>query len=911
MSDLKTMKLVQFSGDASEWRDWRSVFESYLRKTSREEYNILKETTTARNEEKELKFSKDDQTALVSLFDTLNITCRGAASATIRALSKNDTDKGSKAWVALLEKYEVNTRTRFVSVHHSLLEAKLDIRDPDKYFHEVDQLRKQLQDLSSEKRLIPDDEMISFALYALPKEIDYLRSILEADKKLTYEALKIHVRSHTESKKMTTSKTGEEEAHAVMKKNKFKGSCHKCGVFGHRADQCMKKGKEKPGQRQVCGNCGMRNHATKDCFRPGGPRHYANVVKEDESSDEECAFTASSTTECQSDAWAVDSACTSHITNELSEDEDIEEIPLQNESENKEEPRLDDKPSHRSERLRQIPRVDYVPQIFRQPRNRKLECADGAVACVTVDSYDDPKTYNQAVNGKDAEEWQSAMQKEYQSLVENNTWKLTPLPEGKNLISSKWVFKRKRNADGSVAKFKARFVARGFSQVEGVDYFETFAPVARFTSIRATIALAAQKGWKIYQMDVDNAFLNAPVEEEIYVEQPKGMEVQSPNEEKLVLKLLRALYGSKQGSRNWNSVLHHFLISHGMTQSTADPCVYTKSNQRHQLTIVTVYVDDLIITGDDEQGIRSLKNALNGRFKMKDLGELRWCLGIEVNRTDTGIEINQKQYLCSILQRFGMDQSKPVSTPADPNTKLTKNDCPQNPTEENKMRAIPYRSAVGSLLYAAVATRPDISTAVRDVARFVSCPGEQHWVAVKRIFRYLQGTLETKIRFSGGSATTVLSGYSDSDWGSNTDDRRSNTGYVFMMANAAISWQSKAQPTVALSSSEAEYMALCSAAQEAIYLRRLFADLGSPQDDPTMIYQDNQGCIAMAHNPVHHSRTKHIDIKFHFVRERIAAGEIKLEYIPTENQVADILTKGLHGPKFTKFKEAMLGQSQG
>ena len=343
-----------------------------------------------------------------------------------------------------------------------------------------------------------------------------------------------------------------------------------------------------------------------------------------------------------------------------------------------------------------------------------------------------------------------------------------------------------------------------------------------------------------------------------------------------------------------------FLESIGFKHSEADPCVYVRNNS--SLIIIAVYVDDLIVMSENQEQLKDIKHCLKARFEMKDMDELHYCLGISVERSDCGreIHIHQKKYLKDLLSKFGMEDSKPVSTPMDINVKLEKNDG-----VSKNVDPILYQSMVGSLLYAAVATRPDIAQAVAAVSKFNSCPNESHLTAVKRIFRYLKGTLEFVLKYMQSDFGLELLGFSDADWAGDLDNRRSTTGNLFMLANGVITWLSKRQVTVSLSTAEAEYVALCSATQEAIWLRRLLGELGWDQEKPTKIYEDNQGTIAMSKNPVNHSRTKHIDIKYHLVCDAVQNNLIELEYCQTEKMLADIMTKPLARGQFEMLRAKM------
>lgn len=489
-------------------------------------------------------------------------------------------------------------------------------------------------------------------------------------------------------------------------------------------------------------------------------------------------------------------------------------------------------------------------------------------------------------------EWNTAMKNEIQSMKENDVWELVELPAKKKLVSSKWVFKEKSGTDGGVL-FKARLVAQGFTQKKGLDYDETFSPVARFESVRAVIALAVKHELELHQMDVTCAFLNGNLNEEVYMKQPEGFIVKG--KEQLVCKLKKSIYGLKQSPRCWNFCLDSQLLGMGLQKSQSDPCIY--NNSEGEKLIVAVYVDDLIIAGKSSNEIMRVKQSLSSAFKMKDLGKLKEFLGVSVvQKEDTGdVWLGQPSYTDKILETYNMSNCKPISTPVDPAAVLTKK------TEESEQfDAKLYQSAVGSLLYLSTKTRPDLTFAVNNVARFCANPSQQHWTAVKRIFRYLKGTQMSGLLFTSSEPGSLV-GYSDADWAGDREDRKSTSGYTYMLSGAAISWRSKKQQTVALSTAEAEYTALSAASQEALWLRQLMVDLGDGSTDPTLIYEDNQAAIAISKNPQYHARCKHIDIKYHFVRDQIFKGSIAVKYCPTENMIADMFTKALSKDRFIKL----------
>ena len=390
-------------------------------------------------------------------------------------------------------------------------------------------------------------------------------------------------------------------------------------------------------------------------------------------------------------------------------------------------------------------------------------------------------------------------------------------------------------------------------------------------------------------MDVGTAFLNGHLEEEIYMEQPEGYI--KPGQEHLVCKLKRSIYGLKQSPRCWSKAFTKFMKDIGFKQSTSDPCVFVRSRQ--DLEILAVYVDDLILITESTESMDELKQALKTRYKMKDMGELSYILGISVvqEKEKNCVFLHQKHYIETILQKYGMNNANPITTPADTNVKLIKDDGVSKPVNPST-----YQSMVGSLLYAAMATRPDIAHAVSVVSKFNANPNAAHLTAVKRILRYLKGTVNLALKYERSESGTLI-GFSDADWAGDQDDRRSTTGKILFLSGGAVSWFSKKQATVALSTAEAEYVAVSQAAQEGTWLKRLLTDLGM-SDSSTVILEDNQGAIAIAKNPVNHSRTKHIDIRYHYIRECVQNGQIQVQYCPTIDMKADILTKPLTRQRF-------------
>lgn len=521
-----------------------------------------------------------------------------------------------------------------------------------------------------------------------------------------------------------------------------------------------------------------------------------------------------------------------------------------------------------------------------------------------VKNMPDPLTVQEAIDGPNRNLWLEAMRKEYDSLIENDTWELTNLPENKKAIQCKWVFKTKYDSEGTPERYKARLVIKGCAQKKGIDYEETYSPVVRYSSIRFLMALAVKYNMDIDQMDAVTAFLQGDLSDEIYMIQPEEF-VDSSAVNK-VCKLRKAIYGLKQASREWNKKLDTILIQSGLERSKVDPCIYYKVSGNKRLYIA-VYVDDLLVLSNDRQIKEEIKAELKKQFKMKDLGEAKLCLGMRItrDRKQGKIWIDQEKYIDQVLTKFNMSTCNPSTTPLDPNQKLSKEMSPKDSEDSDYMKSIPYQEAVGSILYAAQLTRPDISYAVNMVSKFNKNPGKAHWNAVKRILRYLRGTSSAKLEFtSNGNGNLIC--YCDSDWASDIDTRRSVTGYVFLLQGGPVSWCSRRQPTVALSTTEAEYMGLSTSLQEAMWLLQLQAELDAcEQKVPMKIFCDNRSAINLATTDGYHARSKHIDIRHHYVREKVKDKTIEVCSVSTDDMVADSLTKPVFSKKLKHCSEGM------
>ncbi|MCH84454.1 retrovirus-related Pol polyprotein from transposon TNT 1-94, partial [Trifolium medium] len=466
----------------------------------------------------------------------------------------------------------------------------------------------------------------------------------------------------------------------------------------------------------------------------------------------------------------------------------------------------------------------------------------------------EPNSYAEA--SKD-DNWVHAMQAELTALANNHTWSIVDLPSGVKPI--------------------------------GVDYFETFSPVAKMTTIRTVLAISSIYRWHIHQLDVDNAFLHGDLDEDVYMKIPQGLEGVTGNK---ACKLIKSLYGLKQASRQWYAKLSQFLTSIGYTQMPSDPTLFTKSIG-DQFTTLLVYVDDIVLAGNCLDEIQQTKNQLHTAFGIKDIGVLKYFLGLEVAHSEQGITLCQRKYCLDLLTETGTLGCKPSSVPMDPSHRLYHDDSlPHDNVTE-------YRALVGKLLYL-TSTRPDIAFPVQQLSQFLDAPTSLHFKAAHKVLRYLKGNPGTGLFFPRNSSLN-LSGFSDADWGGCPDSRKSITGYCFFIGQSLICWKSKKQLTISKSSSEAEYRALASATCELQWLTYLLRDLKVQTVKASTLYCDSQSAIYIASNPVFHERTKHIDIDCHIVREKLQAGLMKLLPISGFNQTADIFTKALHPANFHRM----------
>lgn len=502
----------------------------------------------------------------------------------------------------------------------------------------------------------------------------------------------------------------------------------------------------------------------------------------------------------------------------------------------------------------------------------------------------EPKNFKEA---EFDESWLLAMQEEINQFVRNDVWELVPRPLHQSVIGTKWVYRNKVDEHGVIVRNKARLVAQGYNQEEGIDYEETFAPVARLESIRMLLAFACHKNFILYQMDVKSAFLNGYIMEEVYVSQPPGFQDHKlPNH---VYKLKKALYGLKRAPRAWYDRLSTFLISNGFSMGKAHNTLFIKRKSK-DIIIVQIYVDDIIFGATNDVLCEEFSECMHSEFEMSMMSELNFFLGLQIKQQSNGIFISQSKYIKDLLQKFDLGNTKSMKTPMSSSIKMDKDENGKD------VDITKYRGMIGSLLYL-TASRPDILFSVGLCARYQSCPKESHLSAVKRIFRYLMGTMNLGLWYSKNSNFEIIS-YSDADFAGCKSDRKSTSGTCHFLGNSLVSWFSKKQNSVALSTTEAEYIAAGSCCAQILWMKQTLKDF-DVDFKCIPIKCDSTSAINLSKNPILHSRAKHIDIRYHFLRDHIQRGEIALDFVSTEFQLADIFTKPLNDERFSFIRREL------
>jgi hypothetical protein len=516
-----------------------------------------------------------------------------------------------------------------------------------------------------------------------------------------------------------------------------------------------------------------------------------------------------------------------------------------------------------------------------------------AVDAKAVSSDAEPKSYCEAMRRPDSELWHQAMVRKMEAHLENGTWELVKLQHRRKAIGSKWVFKVKRNPDGTVKRYKARLVTKGFGQRPGVDFDEMFAPTTKWAALRAILALAVLENLELESIDISNAYLNGELHEvDVCMQQPDGFAERNST---WVARLLKGLYSLKQGGREWFRRLEEVLVELGFARIRSDSSVFIWEKDGVKV-IVPVFVDDITLASKSKEKIAKIKGLLAQRFKLRNLGPTSFLLGVQIDHECSArtLHLSQRQYTLDLLDHFGFADCSPVSTPLDPGLRLGMSQCPQTPEDDEFMRDKPYVSAVGALMYLAIAMRPDIAHAVGVLCHFMSKPGTAHWKAAKHLFCYLRGSVNYHLTYTPDlSSSQLFMTYSDADHGGNPDNGRSTSAYVVKMGTGAVSWMLRLQSIVALSTTEAEFISAVSAGQEIVWMHSFLGKLGYSFDAPLLLLVDNQSAIQVARNPEHHRRMKHLDLRFFWLRDMVNSGVIAVHYIPTADMAVDLLTKAL------------------
>ncbi|KAJ0850834.1 putative RNA-directed DNA polymerase [Helianthus annuus] len=539
----------------------------------------------------------------------------------------------------------------------------------------------------------------------------------------------------------------------------------------------------------------------------------------------------------------------------------------------------------------------------------------------------EPNTYREAVSSSEGPQWKEAIRNEIDSILQNHTWELVDLPPGCKPLGYRWIFKRKMKTDGSIDKYKARLVIKGFRQKEGLDYFDTYSPVTRITSIRLVLAIAALRNLEVHQMDVKTAFLNGDLEEEIYMEQPEGfsapgqegkvcklvknlevhqMDVKTaflngdleeeiymeqpegfsaPGQEGKVCKLVKSLYGLKQAPKQWHQKFDHVMIDNGFKINECDKCVYFKDTNEGYV-ILCLYVDDMLIIGSNDKIIKATKSMLKARFDMKDMGLADVILGVKIIRTQEGLVLSQSHYVDKILEKFNSGDTSVARTPVDTSQHLKKN-------KGDGVAQLEYSRIIGSLMYLMTCTRPDLAYAVSRLSRYTSNPCADHWKAITRVLRYIRYTRDYGLHYTRQPA--VIEGYTDANWISDNKDSKSTSGYVFTLGGAAIAWKSSKQTVIARSTMESEFIALDKSGEEAEWLRQFVEDIPRwPKPLPAIcVHCDSQSAIGRAQSLMYNGRSRHMRRRHNTIRQLLSTGVITIDYVRSADNIADPFTKGL------------------
>jgi len=485
------------------------------------------------------------------------------------------------------------------------------------------------------------------------------------------------------------------------------------------------------------------------------------------------------------------------------------------------------------------------------------------------------------------------MDAEYKALMNNKTWTLVPFHGQENIIDSKWIYKTKCKADGTIERRKARLVARGFQQTAGLDYDKTFSPVVKASTVRIILSIVVHLNWEVRQLDINNVFLNGNLKETVFMHQPEGyIDKTKPHH---ICRLTKAIYGLKQALRDWYDSLRHTLLTWGFQNTKSDSSLFVLRETSHT-TFLLIYVHDIIIIGSNNKFLEAFISQLNLTFSLKDLRNLHYFLGIEVHRDNSEMYLKQTKYTKDLLKKFNMENASSCPTPMVTGRQFTTEGEPMsNPRL--------YRQAIGALQYV-TNTRLDITFVVNKLAQYMSFPTTDHWQGIKRILRYLHGTTNLGLQ-SKPSTDLDIARFSDADWATSTDDRKSMAGQCVFLGETLISWSSIKQKVVSRSSTESEYRALADLAAEVAWLRSLLAELKVPIHRKLVLWCDNLSAKALASNPVMHARSKHIEIDVHYKRDQVLQNEVAVAYVPSADQIADCLTKALTHTRFNILRDKL------
>lgn len=510
-----------------------------------------------------------------------------------------------------------------------------------------------------------------------------------------------------------------------------------------------------------------------------------------------------------------------------------------------------------------------------------------------------PKTYKEAMTRPDL--WAEPIRVEADRLHAKKVWHLVTRPEGANIMKTMWVFDIKFNENGKFVKRKARLVAKGYTQIPGLDFFDTYASVVRYESLRMTLAIAASKGWKIWGVDFVSAYLNSKMKENVFMAQPEGMTIEGS--ENMICRLDFSLYGTMQGASNWWGELDSTYADLGYRRSRADESVRVRLGEDGQPTTITsTYTDDVTGISVSDEEAKTAKRELGERYDMTDLGGLTYVIGIKVDHDPkTGsISISQPAYCERLLKRYGMENCLLKRTPLTPGVILTKSTCPLSLDDQKFMADKPYRSILGGLMFLMIATRPDLGFAVNLLSSFASNPGPAHWKEMVHVLGYIRNTMEYKITYHRKASLQPV-GYVDADYGGFTDTMCSTSGELYTMAGGLVAWGAHREHVVAMSTAESEYMSTARGARQMEWMYNFMDEVRLPQPRPALLKCDNTAAIAIAKSPKGHKRGKHIALRHHFVCEHVREGDLVLEYITSKDNIADMMTKPLPQPRHAEL----------